>query len=372
MLRRAAALAGVGLVAAGLAVALISGGRLLGAHAGEPVAGLGRSAGTEAVPATPAGSRATQIARVDQGLVDIAASFRLAGAHGAATGMVIGPGGLVLTNNHVIDGASAVTATSVVTGKTYTATVLGYDRQADVAVLRLEGAAGLPAVPLGHSSGLAVGAPVTALGNARGAGGTPRVARGVVTGLDSTILAGEAGGANVERLTGMIRTDARIVPGDSGGPLVDASGLVVGMSTASTAAAGPPQRVVTGFAVPIDTALAVAHRIVAGTGGAQVHIGPTAFIGVALVPGPPASGAGSAAAGGPVVGGVVPGYPAAGIGLVRGDVIVSIGGHRIASAATLADVVGRYRPGDVVLVVWKDLSGRLHSAPLTLAEGPPA
>ena len=362
--RRAAALAAVGLAAAALAVGLVSGGRLIGARAGEPPAYFGRAVGSVAAPAI---TRASGIATVDRGLVDIASSFRLAGARGAATGMVIDARGLVLTNNHVIDGASAITATSVSSGKTYTATVLGYDRHRDVAVLQLRGASGLPVVPLGSSSALAVGARVAAVGNAHGSGGTPKVARGVVTGLDSAIVAGDAGGAHLERLTGMIRTDAGIVPGDSGGPLVNASGLVVGMSTASSAGTGPPQRAVTGFAIPIDTAMSVARAIVAGRGGGGVHVGPTAFLGVAVVPHPARAGAGGA-----VIGAVIPGYPAAGAGLARGDVIVSVGGRRVASAAVLADVLDRYRPGDVVLVAWRDVSGRAHSVTVTLASGPPA
>jgi S1-C subfamily serine protease len=370
--RRATALIAVAVVAAGLALGLVAGGRLLGALASES---SGLPGGLELLqgPSPPGGVR-TGVDQALRGIVNINTSFSLADTQGAATGMVITPDGLVLTNNHVINGATQIQATSAATGRTYAATVVGYDRRHDIAVLQLDGVDLLETVPLGSSHGLRPGDRVTALGNARGLGGTPKAAPGVITALDRTIVAEEAGGARAERLTGMIQTDARIVGGDSGGPLVGADGRVVGMTTANSVGSGSRHGPVIGFAIPIDDALSVARRIMAGEATGGIHIGPTAFLGVAVAPDPgvPDAVPGLSPSGGAAVGGLVPGYPAEGTGIGRGDVIVSLGGQPVTSASSLMDVLGRFRPGDLVRLEWRDTSGAPHSASVTLAEGPPA
>ncbi|WP_327584285.1 trypsin-like peptidase domain-containing protein [Nonomuraea sp. NBC_00507] len=161
---------------------------------------------------------------------------------GTGTGFVLAAGGLIATNNHVVEGAQAITVT-LRDGRTLTAKVLRSDPAADLAVLRVN-ATGLPVAPLGDSSTLKVGDPVIAIGNALALPGGPTVTEGIVSALDRTVQT-DAGA----RLQHVIQTDAAINPGNSGGPLVDASGRIVGINTA---AAGDAQNI--GFAIAINGA----------------------------------------------------------------------------------------------------------------------
>src|SRR5580700_3028102 len=194
------------------------------------------------------------------------------------TGMVINPNGLVLTNNHVIDGSTKITATVAATGKTYPATVVGYDKTRDIALIQLQNASGLTIVPIGNSSSVKIGNAVVALGNAERRGRITAAA-GEVTGLNQTITASEEGGSTAsETLTGMIQTDADIVPGDSGGPLAGSTG-VIGMDTAGNAVSDQ-QQASAGFAIPINTALSVARQIAGGHASSTVTIGYPPFVGI--------------------------------------------------------------------------------------------
>jgi S1-C subfamily serine protease len=166
-----------------VSLSLIAVGHFFGtsASASNPRPRVGSARSAIAVQAAPSSRPLTAsaiAARVDPGLVDINVVFGNPGARGAATGMVLTPAGVVLTNNHVIHGATRISVTDVGNGRTYSASVVGYDLTGDVAVLQLQGASGLQTVPLGDSSTVAAGAKVTALGNAGGVGGTPRVAVG--------------------------------------------------------------------------------------------------------------------------------------------------------------------------------------------------
>jgi S1-C subfamily serine protease len=318
-------------------------------------------------------------ARVDPGLVNINVTDGSTGSQGAATGMVLTPSGVVLTNNHVIQGATSVSATDVGNGKTYAASVVGYDRSGDVAVIQLQGASGLQTVPLGDSATVAVAARVTALGNAGGGGGTPRVAGGSVTALGQTITASDIGGGNAERLAGLIQTNAAVQPGDSGGPLVNDAGQVVGMDAAASAGntgyVDQPSAA-QGFAIPIDAALSIAKQIEAGLSSAAVHVGPTGFLGVEVIPSSPYGGGVGSASGsqpqGALLGGVLSGYPAAQVGLAQGDLITSVDGQAVTSATALTDLLSAHHPGDSVQLRWTDSSGQTHAATVKLASGPPA
>ncbi|MGP3956958.1 S1C family serine protease [Nonomuraea sp. 3N208] len=161
---------------------------------------------------------------------------------GTGTGFVIAANGLIATNNHVVEGAQAITVT-LRDGRTLTAKVLRSDPAADLAVLRVN-ATNLPVAPLGDSSTLKVGDPVIAIGNALALPGGPTVTEGIVSALDRTVQT-DAGA----RLQHVIQTDAAINPGNSGGPLVDASGRIVGINTA---AAGDAQNI--GFSIAINGA----------------------------------------------------------------------------------------------------------------------
>ena len=195
----------------------------------------------------------------------------------AGTGMVINSSGLVLTNNHVIEDSTAITATVPATGRTYQATVLGYDKTGDIALIRLQGASGLATVPVGNSSSVKAGEAVVALGNAGGQN-TITVAAGQVIALNQTITASEeAGSTSSETLYGMIQANADIVAGDSGGPLAGPGG-VIGMDTAGNDAGYQQQAA--GFAIPVNTALSVARQIAAGRTSSAVAIGYPPFLGI--------------------------------------------------------------------------------------------
>src|SRR5690606_15953503 len=151
------------------------------------------------------------------GVVNIETEQNLRGTRAAGTGVVLTATGLVLTNNHVIRGATKIQGTDTDNRRTYTARVVGYDRAGDIAVIRLEGATRLKAAAFASASGVEIGDPVTAVGNAGGEGGRPRVVTGRVTALEQSVTARDDSSGTTERLTGLIETDAPIEPGDSGG-----------------------------------------------------------------------------------------------------------------------------------------------------------
>ncbi|MHB2024303.1 MAG: S1C family serine protease [Mycobacteriales bacterium] len=305
---------------------------------------------------------ASLAARVDPALVDVDTSDGYQGVLAAGTGMVLTSTGEVLTNNHVIEGATAITVVDVGNRHSYHAHVVGYSRSGDIALLQLIGASGLPTVSLGNSNRVRAGEAVLALGNAGGSGGRPSYAAGTITALHQAISATDQGGGVTERLTGLLETDADVVPGDSGGPLVDASGAVVGMDTAASANFAAANSAAAGFAVPINAALRVVREIRQGTGAPTVHVGATAFLGVS-VQNAPGSGA--------LVAGVVSGGPAEQAGITAGDVIVSLAGHAVSSAAALTTLVLAQRPGARVRVGFLGTDGAAHSVSVVLAAGPP-
>jgi S1-C subfamily serine protease len=277
--------------------------------------------------------------------------------------MILTTSGAILTNNHVIDGATGITVTLVDTGRTYPATVVGTDATHDIAVLQIQGASGLKPIPMGDSAAVAVGDAVVAIGNAGGAGGTPAVVTGTVTALDQTITVTDESGGNAETLNGLIQTDAPLQPGDSGGPLLNRAGQVIGIDTAASAGRRFRTGASVGLAIPIDQARAIAAQIQAGHAGATVHIGLPGFLGVQIDP------QGSAVPGAAVAG-VVPGAPAAAAGLAAGDLITSVDGQRITSPQTLTAATRSHHPGDKVRVEWTGASGTQHHATVVLASGP--
>ena len=239
---------------------------------------------------------------MDPALVDVVSTEGDQGAVAAGTGIVLTSNGTVLTNNHVIRGATSIKVTDVGNGRSYTAKVVGYDATKDVAVIQLQNASGLTTASLGDSSSVQSGDSVTALGNAGGKGGTPSVATGTVTALNQGITASDDGsGANSEQLTGLIETNADIQPGDSGGALVNSYGQVIGMNTAASSGtqfqSESGQSAVQAYAIPIDKAESVAKQIEGGQDSSTVHIGATAFLGIET-DGSNSSGSGSGDSGG--------------------------------------------------------------------------
>lgn len=408
-----------------LAVAILAAGAATGVTLGlgQPAASPARPTahGTAAppVPAPPSGgaSNAVQEAvnKVEPGLVVIGTSQQYNSVAAAGTGMVIGSG-LVLTNNHVIAAATKITVTSVATGRTYPATVAGYDKSGDIALLRVPGASGLPTVPLGNSAAVKRGDTVVALGNAEGQGAVIPAA-GQVTATGQAITASDEGGtAGAETLHGMIQTDAHIVAGDSGGPLVNSDGQVIGMDTAGNTVSITGQQAA-GFAIPISTALSVARQITAGHASATVTIGYPPFLGIFTGSGasadpqaqaeqqqesggfgdgfggfggfngfgsPPAAPACytsntsltvpasiAPASSGTLVDGVICGSPAADAGITAGSVIAAAAGQPAGSPAHLTGVLDRFRPGSALSLTWVTPAGQRVTRSIRLTAGPP-
>ncbi len=411
-------------ILAALAAVLIT---LQVSHSGP---GIGNLPGAGAVPApassaaAPAGSSTGTAAvrqavnKVGPGVVLINSTLQYSSETAAGTGMVINADGLVLTNNHVIAGSTKITAKVTATGKTYPATVVGYDKTGDVALLRLQGASGLKTVPLGNSTTARTGDAVVALGNAQGQGSVVTAA-GQITGLNQTITASDEGGTtSTETLHGMIETSADIVPGDSGGPLTSAASQVIGMDTAANSvSSGAQQQSAQGYAIPINTALSVARQIAAGTGSSTVMIGYPPFVGILIGSSTSSSPQAQAqqqeqqngfgdgtggfggyngyggsnstphcytsntgltvpstiapASSGTLIDGVICGSPAATAGITGGSVITSVNGKQAGSPSNLTGILARFRPGDTVSVTWTSPSGHQSTTRVRLAQGPP-
>ena len=368
----------------------------------------GRTVPTGVTPATSSGkttaatgspSNLSAIAKkVTPGLVDVNTVLGYAREEAAGTGMVLTPTGKVLTNNHVIEGSTSISVTDLGNGKTYSASVVGYDKTQDVAVIQLKGASGLTTVKTGNSANVRVGEPVVGIGNAGGTGGAPSVAGGSVTALNQAITASDQGtlGTTVEHLTGLIESDCDIQPGDSGGPLVNTTGVVLGMDTAASAAQGfsfSGASTGQGYSIPINTATSIAKQIIAGKASAVVHIGGTGFLGVYVstassrgangfgglgsrgLTATPATFTSSTTAPattakGAYVTAVIGGTPAQAAGLAKGDVITAVGGTAVTSASAVTKIMMQYHPGDKVRVAWTAPTGAPHAATVTLGSGP--
>ncbi len=358
------------------------------------------------------------LSKVAQGVVIINTTLQYSSERAAGTGMVINAGeGLVLTNNHVIENSTKITATVPAIGQKFPAKVLGYDVTGDIALIQLQHASGLHGVPLGDSAKVKVGDAVTALGNAEGQNEIVP-ADGHITGINRTITASDQGGTvKSETLHGMLQTDAGIVSGDSGGPLVSAAGQVIGMDTAGNDVSMPDQRqTAAGFAIPINTALSVAQEIGAGHASSAISIGYPPFIGIYVGSGTssdpkaqaeqqqqnngfggfggfggngPANGQGNGqscysndsnlpvpstiapVSSGTLVVGTICGSPAAVAGVTAGSVITSLNGQAIGAPQTVHDALAKFRPGDTVSLTWVTPSGQRKAANVTLTAGPP-
>jgi S1-C subfamily serine protease len=320
---------------------------------------------TAPAPAAPLDQSAL-LSQVVPGLVDINTTLGYQGASGAGTGIVLSPNGDVLTNNHVIEGATDINVVSLANSQSYPVDVIGFDRANDIAVIRLRGANGLPTAILGSSATVAVGDPVAAIGNSNGTGGPPSYAPGNVTQLGASVRATNESGGGSRELFDLIRVAAEIRPGDSGGPLVNSAGQVIGVTVAATldytltGVSGAE-----GFAIPIDRAIAIANQIRSGAPAPGVHLGDSAFIGVGIADAPPFAGPPGA-----VVRQVLPGTPAGIAGLRTGDIITAVDGIPVNNAADLSNLMDQRRPGNTVMLSWIDRTGIPRTVPVTLAKGP--
>lgn len=262
----------------------------------------------------------------------------------AGTGIIVSEDGYILTNKHVINGATSITVI-LDDGTTYeNVELVATDPLNDVAFLKIKDVSGLAKATLGDSKTLNVGQQVMAIGNALGQYQNT-VTVGVVSGLGRSVTASDENGYNVETLTDMIQTDAAINSGNSGGPLVNAAGEVIGINTATSASAENM-----GFAIPISSVKGMLAQL-EETGKAE-----RAYLGVysaEITPEvakaynlPVSSGAylySSSA-----YSAIAKDSPAAKAGLKDKDIIKAVNGIEVGKAGTLSDLIGEYKPGDTV------------------------
>ncbi|MCW2733628.1 MAG: trypsin-like serine protease with C-terminal domain [Mycobacterium sp.] len=352
------------LVAAGLAVALMSAG--IGAAAGLAVqphlSALG-TAGTVTVapppmaaphPAAslPANSIEQIAAKVLPSVVRLQTDVGDEGDQGS--GIILTTDGLIMTNNHVVSAAveanrtapgSAHTEVRFNDGHTAPFTVVATDPTSDIAVVQAQGASGLTTIAMGSSADLRVGQQVVAVGSPLGLDGT--VTTGIISALDRPVSTVDAGSGNPPTTIDAIQTDAPINPGNSGGALVNANGQLIGMNSAIASLGNSPVSqsgsVGLGFAIPVGEARRVADELIA-TGKAS-H----ASLGVQL-------GNDANVQGAPIVG-VTSGGPAAVAGLAAGAVITKVDHQMIHSAEALVAAVQSKAPGVTVTLDYLDPAG---------------
>jgi putative serine protease PepD len=346
------------LTAAGLVLVSATGGALIalgldddggGGATRSPVASSLETpvASDEAAPDEPLSQAA---ARVLPSVVSI--SVDAGSAMTSGSGIVISSDGQILTNNHVVAAAADGGDLSVTfsDGSRSGAEIVGRDPATDLAVIKAEGVSGLTPATFGDSDALNVGDTVLAIGSPLGLDGS--VSAGIVSALGRAItLQGESespfggqepSGPGQVAVIDAIQTDAAINPGNSGGALIDADGEVVGVNTAiASLAQGTTSQggnIGVGFAIPIDTARAIAEDLIAD--GEVTH----AYLGVRLTEAEDGGGA--------LVAGVEEGQPAAEAGLRAGDLITRVGDEAVSDAADLTAAIRNLRPGDTVQVTF--------------------
>ena len=291
------------------------------------------------------------------------------GGEGEGSGFIVRDDGIIVTNYHVVEGASSVKVlTSDEEPDEYDAHVIGGDVQADLAILDVD-AQGLPTVPLGSSDGLRLGQQVVAIGYALGLEGGPSVTAGIVSSLSREITVADPNcpiadcGESQERVyTDTIQTDAAINPGNSGGPLVDLAGNVVGINSA-----GANQAENVGFAIQVDSVKPTIFQ------AAENPEAPVAFMGISStdVASPevqfeldPSVDAGA------LIVGVVPDGPADDAGLIEGDIVVEFDGASIETAEDLGEAIRAHGPGDRVEVVLVREGGERVTVTIELGVNP--
>jgi Do/DeqQ family serine protease len=273
---------------------------------------------------------------------------------GLGSGVIVSPNGYILTNNHVVEGATTVKV-MLSDHREFTAKIIGADPQSDVAVVKIEAKNDLPVLPLSDSSKAQVGDICLAIGNPFGIGQT--VTMGIVSATGRNSL-------GIESYEDFIQTDAAINPGNSGGALINARGELIGINTAILSGSGANAGV--GFAIPINMArnvmdqLMKSGKVVRGYLGAMLqNVDPN----VAKAFGLPSDTAGAA------ITSIDPGTPADKAGLKQGDVITAVNGENIADMAQLRLKIASIAPNTAVrLHVFRD--GKPQDFNVTLGERP--
>jgi putative serine protease PepD len=289
--------------------------------------------------------------RAHKGVVEINVSTNAFGQPGRAegSGWVYDSKGDVVTNQHVVGGATSIEVTFW-NGKTYDAHVVGIDQTTDLAVVKVDAPASLlHPLDVGDSSAVQVGDGVVAIGAPFGLEET--VTSGIVSALHRSISSPASANQPSFSISDSIQTDAAINHGNSGGPLLNAAGRVIGITAQIKSDSGGNEGV--GFAIPSNTIRAVATQLIA-TGKAK-H----AYLGVSI----------DQSASNARVASVQPDTPAAKAGLKGGDVVTSLGGTQISSPDELASVINAHKPGDRVTIIY-ERNGDSHSVQLTLGTRP--
>jgi S1-C subfamily serine protease len=300
---------------------------------------------------------ATTAAPATKGVVLVTTNLAYEDASAAGTGIVLTAGGEILTNNHVIRGATTINVVLPSTHRRYTAEVVGYDIADDVALLKVTGAPNLATANRGKSATLKVGQTARAVGNANGRGRLVVTAGRIVALRRSITVNDDQGGA--ARLTGLIQTSARLVPGDSGGPLLDAAGRVIGMDAAGSP--GSAFTIADGYAIPIDKAISLVRQMEAGSASSLVHLGKTAFLGIQV----------KDTASGVTVGAIIPGTAADGSGIEAGAMITALDGQTVETLTDVRTILFARHPGDTIQVAYFDQLGQPATVSLVLGDGPP-
>jgi putative serine protease PepD len=257
-------------------------------------------------------------------------------ASAAGTGIIITAGGEVVTNAHVVNGATDIKVT-LPDGSVHSASIVGLDATKDLAVIQVSGVSGLTPATWANSATAQVGDSVIAIGNAEGYGGKPSVTEGILSATGRSLSSSTDGNDSEENLSGLLQTDASINPGNSGGPLVDSAGDVVGIDTAvATGTSSEPAQGI-GFAIPSNEVVTEIPILEKGGGTSSSSSSTGAVLGVVVSDAP---------GGGATVEQVESGSGAAKAGLQAGDVIIGLGRTEITdasdlSAAVEADSVGQ-------------------------------
>jgi S1-C subfamily serine protease len=256
---------------------------------------------------------------------------------GAGTGIIITADGEIVTNAHVVNGATAITVTLPNNGGTHPASIVGIDTTQDLAVIKISGVTNLKPATFANSDTAAVGDSVLAVGNALGYGGAPTVTEGILSAKGRTLT------GTSDNLSNLLQTDAAINPGNSGGPLVDSTGQVIGINVAvaSGTTSEPAQNI--GFSIPSNTVVNDLPSLKAGKGansqGGQTTQSGT-FLGVSVAD----------ATGGALVQAVEAGSPAAAAGIQVGDLITSVDGKAVADGTALQQAIRSEKSGTTVTI----------------------
>lgn len=297
------------------------------------------------------GSVADIVEQVSESVVSIVTSVKTRSFFGqsydssaAGTGIIVTSDGYILTNKHVIEGATKINVV-LDDGTTYeNVEVAEADPLNDVAFLKIDNVSDLKAATLGDSKTINVGQQVIAIGNALGQYQNT-VTSGIISGIGRSLTATDSTGSMSEQLTDMIQTDAAINSGNSGGPLINAAGEVIGINTATGASAENM-----GFAIPISSVKGMLDQLMKDGKASRAYLG---VYSIEITPDIakeyelPAN-AGVYLYNSAKYSAIVSGSPASKAGLKDKDIITAINGVKVGIAGSLSSLIGEYKPGDTV------------------------